>query len=165
MISPFDLILTLIIFSFVMFGLWFGFVHAVGGVVGTVVGAVVASRYFERFAETNLGRVIAFVVLFAIASRLTGFLFYGIEKIVKVTHIIPGLKTIDRLVGGILGLVEGTIVIGAALFFAAKFPVGALNDFVIKSELAQFLIKVGAVVVPLFPKAVKEIQEASNALP
>ena len=158
-------ILILIIFSFVLFGLWFGLVHAIGGLLGTLVGAVIAVRYFKRWAATNLGQVISFIVLFTLSSRITGFIFYGIERVLKVSNIIPGIKTVNRLAGGILGLAEGCIVVGIALLFASKFPFPALITQVNKSEIAQFLIGVGTTVMPFFPKVLEQVQEASKALP
>ena len=165
MITPFDLILILIIFSFVLFGLWFGLIHALGGLLGTVVGAVVAAKYYKHWGTSNLGQVISFVVLFTLGSRITGFIFYGIERLLKVANIFPGIKTINRLAGGILGLAEGCIVIGVALVFATKFPFPALITAVGRSEIAQFLIGVGTTVLPLFPQALQQVQEASRALP
>ena len=70
MITPFDLILILIIFSFVLFGIWFGLIHAIGGLLGTLVGAVVAAKYYKRWGTTNLSQVIAFIVLFTLGSRI-----------------------------------------------------------------------------------------------
>lgn len=165
MITPFDLILILINFSFVLFGLWFGLIHAVGGLLGTVVGAVIAAKYYKKWGTTNLSQVISFIVLFTLGSRITGFIFSGIEKLLKMANILPGIKTINRLAGGILGLVEGAIVIGVALVFATRFPFPALITAVGKSELAQFLIGVGTTVLPLFPQVLKQVQEASQALP
>lgn len=165
MITPFDLILILIIFSFVLFGLWFGLIHAIGGLLGTVVGAVVAAKYYKRWGTTNLAQVISFVVLFTLGSRLTGFAFYGLEKALKVANLLPGIKTINRLAGGILGLAEGCVVIGVALVFATKFPFPALITAVGRSEIAQFLLGVGTTVLPLFPQALKQIQDVQKVLP
>lgn len=165
MITPFDLILILIVFSFVLFGLWFGLIHAIGGLLGTLVGAVVAVKYYKRWGATNLAQVISFIVLFTLGSRITGFIFYGLEKLLKVANILPGIKSINRLAGGILGLAEGVIVIGVALLFATKFPLPWLITAVGRSEMAQFLIGVGSTVLPLFPQVLKQVQEVSKALP
>ena len=99
MITPFDLILILIVFTFVLFGLWFGLIHAVGGLLGTLAGSIVAAKYYKRFGTTNLGQVISFIVLFTLSSRITGFIFYGVEKLLKIANILPGIKTINRLAG------------------------------------------------------------------
>jgi len=165
MITPFDLILILIIFSFVLFGLWFGLIHAIGGLVGVFIGAIIAMKYYARWATTNMGQVITFIILFTLSSRLTAFLFYGIEKALKVANIVPGIKTINRLAGGILGLAEGSVIMGVILVFATKFPFPTLITAVGKSEIAQFLIGVGMTVLPLFPELLRQVKDASEVLP
>ncbi len=165
MITPFDLILILIIFSFVLFGLWFGLIHALGGLLGTLVGSIVAAKYYKRWGTTNLSQVISFIILFTLGSRIVGFIFYGIEKLLRVANLLPGIKTINRIAGGILGLAEGAIIIGVTLVFATRLPFPALITAVGRSELAQFLIGVGTTVLPLFPQVLKQVQEASQALP
>lgn len=165
MITPFDLILILILFSFVLFGLWFGLIHAIGGLLGTVIGAIVASRYYKRWGVTNLAQVISFIVLFTLGSRITAFIFYGIEKLLKVASILPGIKTINRLAGGLLGLAEGAIVVGVALVFMTKFPFPWLITAVGRSEIAQFVMGIGTTVLPFFPQAFKQIQEVTQVLP
>ena len=164
MITPFDLVLILIVFSFVLFGLWFGLIHAIGGLLGTVAGSVIAAKYYKRFGTTNMGQVISFIVLFVVSSRLVGFIFYLIERALRVVNIIPGIKTINRLAGGILGLVEGSVVVGIGLFFASKF-LPSLNAAVHNSQLAQLFISVGTFILPFVPKLIGEIQGATHALP
>lgn len=165
MITPFDLILILIIFSFVLFGLWFGLIHALGGVVGTIVGAIIAMKYYTKFATTNMWQLVSFIVLFILGSRLTAFVFYLIEKAFKITQIIPGIKTINRLAGGLLGLAEGCIIVGIILVFATRFAFPTLIIAVGKSEIAQFLIGVGTTILPLFPEALRQVKEAVEVLP
>lgn len=167
MITPFDLILILILFAFALFGLWFGLVHALGALVGTVVGAVVASRYYDNpsWGTSNIARVIAFIVIFTIASRLTGLIFVGIEKLFKVAKLVPGISTINRLAGAIFGLLEGAIVLGVALYFIQKFPIGGLPNLIKASQLAALLLKVGGIAVPLFPEALKQAQAVGKMLP
>ncbi len=47
----FDLILIIILGGFVLFGLWFGFIHTLGSLLGIVVGAFVAGHYYSGFAD------------------------------------------------------------------------------------------------------------------
>lgn len=165
MVSFFDLILILILFAFGLFGFWFGLIHAVGSLLGTVVGAIVASRYYTLWGESNTTRVIAFIVIYSIASRITGFLFVALEKVLKIASFIPGISVINRIAGGVLGLAEGMIAVGAALYFIQKFPIGPLAGLIASSQLAGFLIWVGGIVVPLFPEVLRQAQVVGNMLP
>lgn len=165
MVSFFDLILILILFAFGLFGFWFGLIHAVGSLLGTVVGAVVASRYYTLWGDSNTTRVIAFIVLYAIASRLTSFLFVAIEKFFKIAKLIPGIAIVNRISGAALGLAEGMIAAGVVLYFLQKFPVGPLVGLINASPLAGFLIWVGGIAVPLFPEVLRQAQVVGNMLP
>lgn len=165
MVSPFDLILILIIFTFVLFGLWFGLLHTVGSLLGTFVGTIVASRYYTIWSTSPLTKLIAFLIIFVITGRLVGLIFLGLEKIFNLTKIIPGVSFLNRLLGGALGFFEGAIIIGVTLFFAQKLPFPPLLDLIQKSDLAKFLIQVGGVAIPLFPQVLKQGQELGKFLP
>ena len=163
-----DIILLIILGGFTLFGLWFGFLHAIGSLVGTVVGAFVASHYYEPIANwtlsitggnPNIVKFIIFLILFIIANRLVGFIFWLVEKVFSVLKIIPFLGTINRLLGGLLGLFEGVLVVGLTLFFISKFPLSEwLTGSMLKSGLASYLIKISSILWPLLPAALKQIQ-------
>lgn len=165
MITPFDLILILVLFAFALFGFWFGLIHALGALVGTLVGAVVASRYYTIWSASNLTKVITFVILFTIASRLTGLVFLGIEKVFNLAKLIPGISMVNRLTGGFFGLLEGAIVLGAVLYFGQRLPFPPFLELINASDLAKLLIKVGGIVVPLFPEVLRQAKEIGKALP
>lgn len=166
--SHFDIILLIILGGFTLFGLWFGFIHTLGSLLGTVAGAFVASHYYGPIANwvhsltggsENLVKVIVFVLVFTIANRLVGFAFWIVEKIFNILKVIPFLSTINRLLGGILGLFEGSLVLGLTLYFISKFP---FSDWftvsLLKSGVAAYLIKISSILWPLFPAVLKQIQ-------
>ncbi len=166
--SHLDIILLIILGGFTLFGIWFGFIHTLGSLVGTAVGAFVASHYYGPASDwlasllgghQNLFKVIIFLLIFTVANRLTGFVFWLFEKIFNILKIIPFLSTINRLLGGILGLIEGSLVIGLMLYFVAKFPFSDwLTGSMLKSGVAAFLIKISSILWPLLPVALKQIQ-------
>lgn len=162
-----DIILTVIIFFFVATGIRFGFIVTLGSLVGTVIGAVVAGMFFEQGAEwlaqyisnANLANVVSFIIIFTITSRLTGVVFWLINKMFIVVSIIPFIASINRLAGGFLGLLEGVVVIGFALLFIDKFP---FSDTVIPavnaSQVAQYIISYTSWLAPLLPEAVRTLE-------
>ncbi|HPV70602.1 MAG TPA: CvpA family protein [Candidatus Magasanikbacteria bacterium] len=163
-----DIILLIILGGFSLFGLWFGFIHTLGSLIGTVFGAYVSSHYYGPISSwvwsltggnENLVKFIVFILIFIIANRLVGFVFWLIEKLFNIIKIIPFLSTINRLLGFVFGLAEGTLFLGLTLFFVSKFP---FSDWVInsllKSEVANSLIKISSVLWPLLPAALKQIQ-------
>ena len=163
-----DFTLFVILGGFVLFGLWFGFIHTLGSLVGSVIGAFVASHFYGPIAQwitllvgghENLVKVIVFILLFLLINRLVGFAFWIAEKIFHILTVIPFLSSINRLLGGILGLIEGVLMVGITLFFVSKFPVYELvTNALANSKVAAYLIKLSSILWPLLPIALKQLQ-------
>ncbi len=170
--STLDIILTVIIFFFVATGFRFGFIVTLGSLVGTIIGVVVAGFYFEQgsqilqdlfISNANLANVISFIVIFTLTSRITGLVFWLIDKMFKIVSIIPFLSSINRLAGGFLGLIEGIVVIGVALLFIDKFPFSeTVIPAVEGSQVAQYIMNYTSWLAPLLPEAVKALQSHIN---
>ncbi len=164
----FDLILLLILVGFVWFGFWNGLIQTLGGLVSLVVAVFVASRWYDIIAlkiaplvgeNVNLSRIIAFIAIFILARFVVFLIIKVINKVFDLISFIPFLKTINRLAGAILGLIEGGLVLGLILYFSSKFPLGdwwinSLNQ----SNIAGPLIGFGKILYPLIPDALKQIK-------
>ncbi len=163
-----DITLLVLLGGFVLAGFWFGLIHMIGSFVGLTAGAFVAGAFYAPLAKwltpylwqnANLANIIAFAVLFILTARLVGLLFWMVEKSFKFISVIPFLGTFNRLLGAILGLLEGTLAIGLIVYFAARFPVTApfaakLSD----SSVAHALSNIGKILAPLLPTAVRAVQ-------
>jgi len=164
----FDLILILGVFAFVLAGLWFGLIHALGALVGMVLSVLVAGRYYDSwghatsgifFGNENLARVMMFLLLMILVNRLIGLVFWIIEKIFKIVAVIPFLKTFNALLGGLLGFFEGVMVVGGTLYIAARYPVSATFGTVLAaSHVGIWLLHAFGLFAPLLPQAVRQIQ-------
>lgn len=163
-----DFVFLLIIFGFVLSGFWFGLIHTLGAVVGTIVGIYFSSRLYDDVAvwaqanfsgSLNIWKVVVFIILFAVVSRLIGYLFYLVERIFHLLSIIPFLKTINRLAGALLGLFEGSIVLGALIFIMQKFPFGLAEKIFAASVIKGYLLGVFSVLMPFVPEALKLADE------
>jgi len=163
----FDLILILIIFGFGWFGFWFGLIHAVGGLVGLILGTALASRYYDNLADKvlfifngnqNLANIISFLVIYIIGSRLVGFIFYLIDKVLKPITNLPFLKSINRLAGGLLGLAEGILTVGLFIYFISRFPLPWLEQLIANSRIAWYFVKMANLLLPFLPEVLKKIE-------
>lgn len=164
----FDLILIIIVFGFVLAGLWFGLIQSLGALVGTIFGVLVAGKYYDAWAEVtqgiffgniNLARVVMFFLIMILVNRLIGLIFWVIEKIFKIVSIIPFLKTFNRLFGGLLGLLEGIIVVGGSLYIAARYPIGEnFGDVLGSSAVGLWLIKAFGLFAPLLPDIIRNLK-------
>ncbi len=163
----FDVILLLVLGGFVMFGLWFGIIHTLGAIVGTFAGAFFAGLWYEPlgawftsiFGHPNLMRIFAFILIFLVVNRLIGFGFYILDKFFDFLNTIPFLKTVNSLVGGVLGFFEGLLIMGLALFIIVRFPVSDWFIGVLQaSTLSPWFIKVSNVLQWMLPEFLKQIQ-------
>ncbi len=175
MFSLVDLFLILIVSMFVFFGLFFGLIHTLGNVVGTVLGIVVGTRLidpaFEKFGflfgGSGAGKVIVFIILFLLISRLVGLAFWAAEKIFGILAWFPFASTINRLLGGLFGLIEGVLVVGVCLFFAMQYlPDTAVKAALEASFIAKYLLALAAAIQVLFPEGVRiTMQRITRTLP
>jgi len=163
----FDVILLLLLGGFVMFGLWFGIIHTLGAIVGTFAGAFFAGLWYEPlgawfetiFGHPNLMRIFAFILIFLIINRLIGFGFYVLDRIFNFLNTVPFLKTVNRLIGGVLGFFEGLLVIGLSLFIIVRFPVSDWFVEVLQaSALTPWFIRVSSILQWMLPALLKHIQ-------
>jgi uncharacterized membrane protein required for colicin V production len=163
-----DISLLVLLGGFGLYGFWFGIVHIVGAFLGLFIGAVAAGRLYVPASawiepymggNTNLAKVVAFFLVFVIVSKLAGLLFWFIEKIFKFITVIPFMKTFNRLLGAALGLVEGTLMLGLVVYFAARFPISApFATLMHDSTVAGAILPIGAILAPLLPYAVRAAQ-------
>lgn len=163
-----DFVLILLLFGFVLSGFWFGFIHTLGALVGTIAGIFISSRLYDDLAAwaaanfagaLNVWRVVIFIVLFIVISRLIGFLFYLAEKVFNVIAIIPFLKSINRIAGALLGFLEGAIILGALIFIMTKFPFGLADKIFAVSVIKKYLLDAFNILMPFVPQAMKIADE------
>jgi len=150
-----------------MFGLWFGLIHTLGSVVGTFGGAFFAGLGYDAlanwltqvFGNPNLMKIFAFIFIFIIFNRLIGFGFYVLDKIFNFLTFVPFLKTINRLLGGVLGFFEGILVIGLSLFIISRFPVSDWFTQVLQvSSLAPWFIAVSVILQLMLPELLRQLK-------
>ena len=163
-----DITLLVMLGGFILAGFWFGLIHMIGAVIGIAVGAVLSSRLYEPVAQfvfgitdwnLNLLRVLSFTLLFILINRIIGLLVHVADKAFSFVSWLPFMKTFNRLFGALLGLIEGTLVLGLLVYVASRFPITAASEMVFRDSLiAKLLITVGNLMEPLLPKALQTIQ-------
>ncbi|MCF7860378.1 CvpA family protein [Patescibacteria group bacterium] len=167
--SYFDIALVIIVVGFVFNGLSKGLIRLLGKLVGLIAGAFIASHFYLQFYQWSqqlfggreaLGKVISFIIVFVVVTLLIDWIFVIIEKIFKLISIIPFTGMINRLLGGALGFIEGSLFIGLILFVASRYSwIGSLfGDYLVSSQVAPFFLKVVEIIMPVLPAALKALQ-------
>jgi len=162
----FDIVLLILLGGFVLFGLWFGFIHTLGSLIGIIAGAFIASHYYVGLADWggfiwgkgDLGFVISFIIILIFINRLIGLIFYFFDRAFELISIIPFITSINRLSGAVLGFLEGSLTLGLILFFLSRYPVNEwMADQLSSSVAAPWLIGMAKVLAPLLPELLKQL--------
>lgn len=169
--STLDAVLILTILLLVGINLGFGFIHAVGSIGGLLIGLVIAKSTYLVVAgwlsplgigdDTMIGRAIAFILIFALVTRLTGLVVHWLNTFFQFIPLIP---TINHLLGAVVGLLEGIMGTGIALYVLLGYldPTSSLAVSIQASTLAGFLMAVARVLVPLIPPAIQRVRDVVN---
>lgn len=139
-----------------------GLIEAVGSLVGIILGAWLGGIFYKdigdwlssfMFGQKNVAYVIAFVLIYVVSSKAVGIIFWLLNKVFKIIAMIPFLKTINRVAGAVLGLVEAVLILGVILIFLSHFPFSSwLTNELAKSQLALWLMAIAKILTPLLPK-------------
>lgn len=143
----FNVILVLALVGFIGAGFKDGFVHTAGRLIGAVIGFVLArsfsiagGSFLSIFLPAGWARLLAFLFIFMFVTQIVGFLFKLADGVFKIISVIPFVKTINNILGAILGIVEGFIVIGGTLWVITNFDlVPFVTNLVETSQLASFI--------------------------
>ena len=147
----FDAVLIVVLIISTLLGVWRGLISMLLPLIGLILGIYVAGKYYStvggwlpidnpQHAEWAAYAiiVIAFLIIF-------GIIAFFVRKFVHWTL----LGWVDRLLGGILGLVSGVLFIAAALAACVKFDFGA--SFIQGSGIAKLLLDWFPAVLGLLP--------------
>ena len=126
-----DLIIVLLLLVTIGVGWRRGLIRSLGNLLADLVALFIAWRVFDLVAgwidqilpwSKNACSVSAFILVFTIADIIFTTLIFIIDRIFNWLAFIPFLKTINRIGGGIFGLVRGGFLISIFLYLFVIFP-------------------------------------------
>ncbi len=163
-----DVTLLVVLGGFVLAGFWFGLIHMLGALLGLFLGTFLASRYYEPLAQwffsindvnINLLRIISFLLISFIVTRIVGFAVHIADRIFRVVAVIPFMKTFNRLLGAGLGFIEGALLLGLFVYFTSRFPITPGFELMLRaSEVARVFNIAGKLMSPFLPHALRIVQ-------
>lgn len=164
-----DVVLLIILFGFIFYGLFFGLIRTIGLFVGVIIAFFAASRLYLPASEwlsgfffgyPNLGRVMVFLLLFGIVNRIIGVLFSLADRLFHIFHLIPFFKTFNRITGAALGFFTGSVFLGAILYVIARYSVLEhwFGQWLIDSRLAPYFLKVIDFLLPYLPEFLRKLE-------
>ncbi|MBZ5550367.1 MAG: CvpA family protein [Acidobacteriia bacterium] len=150
------IILAFLVFSTVA-AAFQGFFREAFRLAGLVVGYLLAAWQYHRLAEwfaphlksVWIGEIAGFLVIFFAVLIVAGLAGRIARWVMKET----GLTTIDRILGGVLGLLKGVLVVAVVLTAMAAFAPAA--KWLAGSELAPYFLVGGRAAVWLAPSELR----------
>ena len=144
-----DFVILAILLGFVAKGLFRGLLKEVCSLAGLFLGAFLAFRYHGHLAD-SLSNHIALSVEVAVATTFTFLflatimVFYGLGFFLSRVIKLLFLGGINRLVGGVFGLVQGVVLLAIILFALSLKPLPwGLDSILDEAYLAPPFITLG----------------------
>src|ERR1700687_3047695 len=130
-----------------------GFFHEAFGIAGLVFGYLLAAWNYQRLAvrfaphlkSMWLGEIAGFLIIFLAVLILAGIAGRIVRHIVKEV----GLSFVDRILGGALGLLRGSLIVAIILMSMAAFT--PTSTWLEGSELAPYFLVVGRAAIWVAP--------------
>jgi membrane protein required for colicin V production len=164
-----DIILIVVLVTCMWRGFSAGLIKTVGSFFGIIGGAFLASHFYEQLFQLiknwfggldNIGRVVCFIVLFIIASRIIFMLFVLLDKTYNLLSIIPFLKSVNHISGGLLGLLVGVAAMGLLIYAVAKFTPAQsfFGNVLTQSKIAPYLLDAAKIFLPILSGSLKDLK-------
>jgi len=123
----FDILAALVLLFSLIYSVVRGMVREIFSLLAYIGGYFAAIGFRKDFSATLISyvsnpkasEIISFVLIFMATVFAISLLGKGIQKLV---HLAPGLSGLDRLFGGVIGLVKGIVILIIFMFLAGFFP-------------------------------------------
>jgi len=158
-----DVIILIILAIGLFKGLANGFVRGLFGLAAVVLGIMFAAGNYEQVQDLLLSKlqiepqwqaILSFMVIFAVTMLLVNVVGRIISRAMK----LAALGWMDRLAGGLLGLVMACLFVGVVLLLLVMGGLHTMTG-VTRSAVAPTVIKVVDTVVRYAPDAARETIE------
>jgi membrane protein required for colicin V production len=160
-----DIVIVVILVIGLFKGLSNGFVRGLFGLAALVFGIIVAAGNYEQVAEVlfsrlNVGEQAQAVLGFLLVFVIVMILITVVGRIIAKALKLASLGWMDRLAGGLLGIVMACLFIGAVLLVVAMAGFHT-NTAVARSVTAPGVVSVVETVVVYAPDTAREMIEGN----
>jgi membrane protein required for colicin V production len=155
-----DLVLALVIASSLLAGLSAGFARVAVGFAAMIVGmfcgfwfyGVVAAYVIDYVNSRAIANLIGFFVILTVVLILGAIAGRILAKFFKWV----GLSWLDRLLGGVVGIVRGFLIAAAMATVLVAFSPSPPPPSVVDSKLLPYVINASDVLAALTPREIKD---------
>lgn len=156
-----DILFLAIVILSTLFGVIKGFIRELFSLAFFIIALILSFLYYAdvgmiygKYLSKNIADFAGFVTIFVVVLAAGTLVTYFIKKI----FVLGPLKTIDRIFGGVFGLVRGVSIAALIVFIMIAFRIN--DSLVRKSRLAPFVLETIRVVFKITPEKFKEKKDA-----
>jgi membrane protein required for colicin V production len=137
-----DIVLIIILLLLALHGLMIGIIRSICDIIGILMAYVLAVSFSGLL---GMPRFVGFLLIFVIIVVAVHLLGRIISKAIRSTP----LGTIDRLLGGLLGLFKGLVI--CFVFLIVLLLVKRPNTAIQRSSIAPWILKGGLTASQVLP--------------
>jgi membrane protein required for colicin V production len=137
-----DIVIIVVVALLGIVGLRQGLIRTVFGIAGLIGGIFLAGRYYDELASllfpssASWANIAAYAIIAVATMVVAGVIGWLIAKLVNFV----ALGWLDKLVGGILGVVIGGLLCAAILAIIVKYYPG-MEATINQSIIARFIVR------------------------
>ena len=150
-ITALDIILGVIFLYFFVRGFKKGFIKQTSTILGIIIALIVAIRYYENFqgflvdfidVSLPMLQFISFAIIFIVLNLVIHIIGMVIKNIIDIIFLEP----VDRLLGGLLGVIKGGLLCYLLVLILDQIPYTQVVKIVDSSYLAGNLLKLTPII-------------------
>jgi len=164
-VNVLDIAILVILLFCTLMSLYWGVLRQLLALGGLVVGVLAARRYDQQATtlvssavqdNPELARLIGFVLVVLAVSLVVSV----IASLLRLFVGLLFLGWLDHVLGGLLGFVQGLLLISVVLAVASALPNAGLGDEIEGSTLAPLFGLPVRIVLPLLPEELQTISKS-----
>ncbi|MFA5995276.1 MAG: CvpA family protein [Patescibacteria group bacterium] len=145
-------------------GVKLGLVYRLGHLIGLGLGIYLAGKYYGDiapwFGSSPWSKLIVFQFLLIGVSMIGGYVAMLLNKVFNFVSWIPLLKSANRILGGVFGVITNAIIISVALFFLSRISISpVLTQTLMESKLTALILPLGEMISILLPQELTALKK------
>ena len=105
------IIVLILILAAIAKGYHQGFIKGFGSLISAIISASAFVYVFRWWQSDSFIKIILVIALFIIFWGLFKVFYWVLSKFLKILYIIPFMKSVDKIFGAILGILEGVLAV------------------------------------------------------
>ncbi|MDD5190669.1 MAG: CvpA family protein [Dehalococcoidales bacterium] len=154
-----DIVILAYLVVSVITGIAQGLIKSVLSLVGIIVGLILAANYYHQLANVfgfisnkDIAEIVAFILIMGAVLALAALLALVLKTIIN--SILLGW--VDRIGGGVFGLLMGVLTVSGILAVIVKLTG---SNLISESAIAGFLLDKFPIVLSFLPSEFKTIRD------